>query len=118
MHGVHGFGHGAGHGAGHGFAHGAGHGAWHGFALVDSPANAGATSITATAATNANTANFLIVIPSFAVMTTIRALKVYTKSGFLASPGANFIVPSSLAEEYLADLIPADDLREFGAGAI
>jgi hypothetical protein len=52
--------HGAAHGA-HGFAHGAAHGFAH--VLQPQPANAGTANITATAATNTNTANFFIVIP-------------------------------------------------------
>ena len=104
-----GFAHGVGHGLGHGAqtlgahqlftqsaadwniphgaaqgVHGLGHGVAHGFAqgfaqVVQPAANAGAANITATATTNTNNANFFIVIPSFSVMTTIRALKVYMK---------------------------------------
>ncbi len=64
-----------------GFAHGVAQG----FAQLEQPANAGAANITATATTNTNNANFFIVIPSFSVMTTIRALKVYMKIWLLAS---------------------------------
>jgi hypothetical protein len=57
----HGAAHGAqGAGAGHGFAHGVAHGLAH---VPQPPANAGTANITATAATNTNTAIFFIVIP-------------------------------------------------------
>ena len=56
----HGAAHGA-QGAGHGFAHGVAHG----FAQLPQTANAGTVNATTTATTNANNANFFIVIPPF-----------------------------------------------------